>query len=435
MNTKTELQVVGNELIKVMDLYDKDENGDRVDISLPENEKELEKFIKTAMDQIDPVLDSFTKKTLKILKEYGCDISVLKEAPTEANTIEQEIENAETLKELKEIAQSEFQFKSIRGKLASFKDIDKLRKEMMWLFTDAKPTKVKEHELFLEKEETQEEVAERLHEKLEKKEIKKSKIEKVKEEVADEDENYPDDTELLGLGTMKTEDIVTIKPFNSLFSIDDKVFDAVLKDMEDNGYDYAFPIIVWGDVVIDGHTRLEAAEVCKIAEIPILRKEFKDEKEALEYAIHNQRDRRNVSDAELLRCIEAIDAPMTKKEAGAKGGASKSEVKKASEPVKSHKETAKKLGVGETKVTDARVVLVDEEARKEVESGKKTISKAAKEVREKKAVDKPAKAKPEKKKLPKTKKEFKKFLEDFLRIVVEFGDAIDIEGYLKEFEE
>ena len=58
----------------------------------------------------------------------------------------------------------------------------------------------------------------------------------------------------------------------------------------------------------------------KIAEVPVIRQEFKDEKEALEYAIHNQRDRRNLSDAELLRCIEAIDAPMTKAEAGKKGG-------------------------------------------------------------------------------------------------------------------
>jgi hypothetical protein len=36
-------------------------------------------------------------------------------------------------------------------------------------------------------------------------------------------------------------------------------------------------------------------------------KSFASEAEALAYAIHNQRDRRNLSDAELLRLIELVD--------------------------------------------------------------------------------------------------------------------------------
>ena len=38
-------------------------------------------------------------------------------------------------------------------------------------------------------------------------------------------------------------------------------------------------------------------------------KTFASEAEALAYAIHTQKDRRNLSDAELLRLIELVDRP------------------------------------------------------------------------------------------------------------------------------
>jgi CxxC motif-containing protein len=98
----------------------------------------------------------------------------------------------------------------------------------------------------------------------------------------------------------------------------------------------------------------------------------------LEYAIHNQRDRRNMSDAELLACIEVLDEKMSRKEAGAKGG------KKEAKAEPTHEKTAKTLKVSKTKVSEARAVLSDEKATAEVKAGKKTISKAAKEVRESK---------------------------------------------------
>jgi len=227
---------------------------------------------------------------------------------------------------------------------------------------------------------------------LEKQPIKKPIVEKAEkptkeelDEVELDEIPLPDEKKLIGKGTMATKDIITIKPFNNLFDIDEKVLVAVKDSIEKNGYDNAFPIILWEDVVVDGHTRLEAMEQLGIKEIPVLQKEFKDEAEALEYAIHNQRDRRNITDAELLRCIAVVDAPMTKVDAGKKGkevSSGKLEIKKPK--VQSHKETAKKLKISESKVTDARTVLADEEATKAVESGKKTISSAAKEVREKK---------------------------------------------------
>ena len=215
--------------------------------------------------------------------------------------------------------------------------------------------------------------------------LNKDKVVSVKESIKFEN---------ISTGITSVKDIVSKSPFNKLFAINPDTLQAITNSMEDNGYDPAFPVVLWGDILIDGNTRLQAAIESGIKEIPMLRKEFDSEKDALEYAIHNQRNRRNITEAEILHRIELLDKPMSKKEAGKLKGSkdeSKSnfEIKTASE--KSHVKTAKVLGVGASKVSDARTVLKDKKAKKEVESGKKTISKAAKEVREKKSAEKPNK--------------------------------------------
>jgi ParB family chromosome partitioning protein len=144
--------------------------------------------------------------------------------------------------------------------------------------------------------------------------------------------------------------------------------------MKNNGYDSAFPIILWGNVLIDGYTRVTAAEDMKFEAVPFEMKQFKDEHEALEYAMHNQRDRRNITEAELLQCISVIDTPMSKSDAGAVRGKKEA----------SHKKTAKLLGVGESKVTDARTVLTDPQAVEDVKNAKKTMHEAAEEIRSRK---------------------------------------------------
>ena len=69
--------------------------------------------------------------------------------------------------------------------------------------------------------------------------------------------------------------------------------------------------------VVDGHTRLKAALQIGLSKVPIMLKHFSDEEEALEYAIHCQSDRRNLTDAELLNCISLIDSKYSR------GGSSK----------------------------------------------------------------------------------------------------------------
>ena len=401
--TRSQLEAACKDFIYTMDLKDGPEGKKKpLELTVEMEEKDFLDIIKKAIPWIEPG-DVFQPETLEVIdiitgkkkdenkvkpKKLKVDpkdeeIDAKKDELPPAPTLMDEITATESIKELKLIAQAEPEFKAIRGKLSSFKDIDSLREEMVWLLTGAKvPKSVVEQELPIV-EKTQQQIAERLHEKLEKKPIKNPII--VEKEIIIPEDSYPAGNLITDISIIKEK-----SPFNTLFAIDPDTYGAVVANMDINGYDPAFPIILWNDIVVDGHTRLIAARTLGLKEIPVQQKEFENEKQALDYAIHNQRDRRNLSEAEILHCIEAIDAPISKKEAGSKGGKisktpSGSKIVDASK-TKTHVETAKKLKIGQTKVLDARTVLADADAKADVESGKKTISKAAKEVREKKAV-------------------------------------------------
>jgi len=188
---------------------------------------------------------------------------------------------------------------------------------------------------------------------------------------------------------MDINEIKITKPFLGLFPFNKRVYKAVLEDMKENGYDYAHPVIVWEEqqILIDGHCRTMVAQELKMEGVPASLKHFKDEEEALEYAIHNQRDRRNLTDAEILSCIAAVDK---RKE---KGGDRKSEdfqeskSKSAIAPIEktSAEKTAEAVGTSPDKVKRARVVLdhADEETKQEVLAGEKSIHEAYKETQKK----------------------------------------------------
>lgn len=172
--------------------------------------------------------------------------------------------------------------------------------------------------------------------------------------------------------------------FSRLFDIDDNVFSAIKENMEEFGYDDAQPLVLWQgkNIVIDGHTRLRAAKALGIDDVPVVERFFRDEDDALAYAFHAQRDRRNITSAELLRAIQYIDK---RKERGKHTGNQHTGVEKASHDAisKSAKETADIIGTSQATVERARTVLSDGDATQAVLSGEKTISAAAKEVKEK----------------------------------------------------
>jgi len=110
---------------------------------------------------------------------------------------------------------------------------------------------------------------------------------------------------------MKISEVAKLvrSPFTEIFPTPPLVLEAVTEAMRTWGYDNSQPVIVWdeGQAVIDGHTRIKAAQEAGIADIPVHYKSFDTEDEALAYAIHLQRNRRNLTDAEIIRCIEVLD--------------------------------------------------------------------------------------------------------------------------------
>ena len=171
-------------------------------------------------------------------------------------------------------------------------------------------------------------------------------------------------------------------PFNSLFPVDKKTVDAVAEHMRANGYDQSQPIILWKEkldeernhaIIIDGHTRLAAAKKAGISPVYVARVSFPDEQTALEYAIHNQRDRRNLTDADLLRCIKAVDK---RHSWGGDRKSKEAKIKSSSEPlISSAKATAETVGTSESKVKKARTILdhADRGTKQAVLDGKKSI--------------------------------------------------------------
>ncbi len=170
--------------------------------------------------------------------------------------------------------------------------------------------------------------------------------------------------------------INTASPFKDLFPVKQNDLERVVASMKTKGYDKAHPIILWeghNQIVVDGHTRLAAAQKLLFAKIPVILKKFKDEAEALEYAIESQVNRRNLTDAELLNCLTELDK--RKKTGPAKGLASRE-----AKPGKSAEETAAILGVSRAKVERLRTVSDhgSDEIKDAVKTGKLSINKAYK---------------------------------------------------------
>ena len=143
--------------------------------------------------------------------------------------------------------------------------------------------------------------------------------------------------------------------------------------MKKNGFDESKPIVLWKgkSIVIDGHTRLRAARKAGLYQIPVVMKDFEDVEDALEYAIKCQKNRRNLTDKEILRCIAELDK---RKPSGQRNDLAPCGARLG----KSSSEMAKTLGISSRKVERARAVLdkAPEEIKEAVKSGQMSINAA-----------------------------------------------------------
>lgn len=168
--------------------------------------------------------------------------------------------------------------------------------------------------------------------------------------------------------------IKTASPFKDLFPVKPADLENVVESMKADGYDKAHPVIIWGGhntTVVDGHTRLAAANKLLFAEIPVIIKDFKNEAEALEYAIKSQRNRRNLTDADLLRCVTELDKRM-------KEGRPDKTATRVAVNGRSSENTAKLLGTSRGKVEKIRTINdhATDEVKEAVKSGKLSVNKA-----------------------------------------------------------
>lgn len=102
---------------------------------------------------------------------------------------------------------------------------------------------------------------------------------------------------------MRTADIKTTAELSSIFEIEETVLESVVQSMKQKGFDPAEPIVLWKETgyVVDGHTRLRAAQLAGITEIPVTEKHFETLTEAQAYTEARQINRRNLSQAEIFR--------------------------------------------------------------------------------------------------------------------------------------
>lgn len=113
---------------------------------------------------------------------------------------------------------------------------------------------------------------------------------------------------------MNISELKIEEPYKSLFLIHPDVLSDIKKDMKERGFDKNEPITIWVDrknddnnIVIDGHTRLKAAEELGIKVVWVEERNFKDDEAALRYAIKKQKHRRNLNEGDILHFVKTFD--------------------------------------------------------------------------------------------------------------------------------
>jgi ParB family chromosome partitioning protein len=185
---------------------------------------------------------------------------------------------------------------------------------------------------------------------------------------------------------MNIDELLLEEPFKSLFPIRDQVRSAIRSHMQEHGYDESKPVDVWKRatqdgfeyVLVDGFTRARAAkEIGRLTVMAYLH-DFASVEEARDYAIHTQRDRRNLSDAEIMSVLSAIDKKMT----GFKRNLPIASSDATAEPSpKTAQRTAREIGTSTRKVEKARKVDSDVEIAAAVKRGELSINKGYNTIR------------------------------------------------------
>jgi ParB-like chromosome segregation protein Spo0J len=162
---------------------------------------------------------------------------------------------------------------------------------------------------------------------------------------------------------MRTSEIKTDPVLERIFAIKEETLQAIIKSMNESGYDKAEPGVIWKgkSIMVDGYTRLKAAIAAGIPEIPVEEKEFASLDEAKEYAKKRQINRRNLSQSEIY---EAASGLQNKGERDGTGRAAEI--------------LAKELGISATTIHHAKAVAASAQPKviDQVKQNKMSINQA-----------------------------------------------------------
>ncbi|MBO7637827.1 MAG: ParB-like nuclease domain-containing protein [Treponema sp.] len=103
-----------------------------------------------------------------------------------------------------------------------------------------------------------------------------------------------------------TDSVKTDPEFENLFLQDKENIDSIAEKIKAEGFSDAHPLIIWKekDILVDGHTRLKAARKAGCFQVPVMYESFASREEALQAAMDEQIQRRNLSDNELMTAVE-----------------------------------------------------------------------------------------------------------------------------------
>lgn len=178
--------------------------------------------------------------------------------------------------------------------------------------------------------------------------------------------------------SIKISEIEYHDDFKSLFTIDENLLKRITDSMLENKYDNSQPIHIWVYTdetgithlyIIDGHTRLKAAEQAGFETVPYYEHKFESFEEAYKYVLGLQVNRRNLDGGELLRNISKLyGTDFIQNTEGKKSEA-----------------IAEILGKSDRTVEKGMYVIenADEETLEKIDSGELSVNKAYKQTKAK----------------------------------------------------
>lgn len=163
------------------------------------------------------------------------------------------------------------------------------------------------------------------------------------------------------------------KDFKELFAQEPEKVERIAQDMKKRGFDKSQPIIVTKDgSILDGSSRFMAAIQAGIKFVPAVYKDFADKNDALQYELHLQLNRRNLSDAEIFAMFKKLEEMKQTAKTEGKSTEDFTDAKLAEQLKKSERQVQKMRELSKK---------ADEETLNKVSSGEITINQAYSEVK------------------------------------------------------